>query len=144
MQSRPASSTSCCKHWAGYYVGHTLKHASNVYGTFGLVIGLLSWIYLSAHITLLAAEGNIATRRLWPRSFSLVIEQPPTRADKRALTQRGKVEERRQDETVSIDFPPSEKTEAAPLHAGSDGAEPRSASLVRRRYARPTDPHTRT
>ena len=30
----------------GYYVGHTLKHASNVYGTFGLVIGLLSWIYL--------------------------------------------------------------------------------------------------
>jgi hypothetical protein len=33
----------------GYYVGHTLKHASNVYGTFGLVIGLLSWIYLSAH-----------------------------------------------------------------------------------------------
>jgi uncharacterized BrkB/YihY/UPF0761 family membrane protein len=32
----------------GYYVGHTLKHASNVYGTFGLVIGLLSWFYLSA------------------------------------------------------------------------------------------------
>jgi membrane protein len=70
----------------GYYVGHTLKHADNVYGTFGLVIGLLSWIYLSAHITLLAAEANVvATRRLWPRSFSLMIEQPVTRADKRAL-----------------------------------------------------------
>jgi hypothetical protein len=53
----------------GYYVGHTLKHASNVYGTFGLVIGLLSWIYLSAHITLLAAEANVvATRTLWPRA----------------------------------------------------------------------------
>jgi uncharacterized BrkB/YihY/UPF0761 family membrane protein len=90
----------------GYYVGHTLKHASNVYGTFGLVIGLLSWIYLSAHITLLAAEANVvATRELWPRSFSLMIEQPPTQADKRAFTQRGKIEERRQDETVSIDFP---------------------------------------
>ena len=89
----------------GYYVGHTLKHASNVYGTFGLVIGLLSWIYLAAHITLLAAEGNVvATRRLWPRSFSLMIEQPVTGADRRALTQRGMVEERRQDETVSIDF----------------------------------------
>jgi membrane protein len=48
----------------GYYVGHTLKHASNVYGTFGLVIGLLSWIYLAAHITLIAADGNVvATRR---------------------------------------------------------------------------------
>ena len=108
----------------GYYVGHTLKHASNVYGTFGLVIGLLSWIYLSAHITLLAAEGNVvATRRLWPRSFSLMMEQPPTQADKRALTQRGKVEERRQDETVSIDFPALEETEAAPRNAGSNGAE---------------------
>jgi YihY family inner membrane protein len=90
----------------GYYVGHTLKHASNVYGTFGLVFGLISWIYLSAHITLLAAEANVvATRRLWPRSFSLMIEQPATQADKRALTQRGKVEERRQDETVSVEFP---------------------------------------
>jgi membrane protein len=90
----------------GYYVGHVLKDASNVYGTFALVIGLLSWIYLGAHITLLAAEGNVvATRRLWPRSFSFMIEQPATPADKRALTQRGKVEERRGDETVSIDFP---------------------------------------
>jgi YihY family inner membrane protein len=90
----------------GYYVGHTLKHASNLYGTFGLVIGLLSWIYLAAHITLLAAEANVvATRRLWPRSFSLMIEQPATQADERALTQRGKVEERRQDEAVNIDFP---------------------------------------
>jgi len=90
----------------GYYVGHTLKQASNLYGTFGLVIGLLSWIYLAAHITLLAAEANVvASRRLWPRSFSLMIEQPATSADKRALTQRGKVEERRSDEDVRIEFP---------------------------------------
>jgi YihY family inner membrane protein len=89
----------------GYYVGHSLKHATNVYGTFGLVIGLLSWIYLSAHITLLAAEANVvASKHLWPRSFSLVIEQPATSADKRVLTQLGRVEERRQDETVSVDF----------------------------------------
>jgi hypothetical protein len=53
-----------------------------------------------------------------------MIEQPPTQADKRALTQRGKVEERRQDETVSIDFPALEETEAAPRSAGSDAAEP--------------------
>jgi YihY family inner membrane protein len=94
----------------GYYVGHVLRNASNVYGTFALVIGLLSLIYLGAHITLLAADANVvATRRLWPRSFSLMIEQPATRADKRALTQRGKIEERRQDETVSIDFPTAEE-----------------------------------
>ena len=105
----------------GYYVGHSLKHATNVYGTFGLVIGLLSWIYLSAHITLLAAEGNVvATRRLWPRSFSLMIEQPPTPADKRALTQRGKVEERRQDETVTVDFPAPGKTDPLQWGAADD------------------------
>jgi YihY family inner membrane protein len=87
----------------GYYVGHVLHHASAVYGTFGVVIGLLSWIYLSAHILLLAAEGNVvATRHLWPRSFSVVFERPPTDADKRALTQRGKVEERRSDEEVDV------------------------------------------
>jgi len=96
----------------GYYVGHVLKNASNTYGTFALVIGLLSWIYLAALVTLLAAESNVvATRRLWPRSFSVVIEQPSTRADKRALTQRGKIEERRQDETVSVDFPAVEEQE---------------------------------
>src|SRR5438067_1568920 len=94
----------------GYYVGHAVKGASQTYGTFALVIGLLSWIYLSAHITLLAAESNVvATRRLWPRSFSLVIEQPTTAADREALTQRTKVEERRQDETVEVDFEPAER-----------------------------------
>jgi membrane protein len=94
----------------GYYVGHTLKHASDLYGTFGLVIGLLSWIYLSAHITLLAAEANVvATRRLWPRSFSLLIERPATEGDLRALTQRTRVEERRQDETIEVDVPVAEE-----------------------------------
>ena len=110
----------------GYYVGHTLKHASNVYGTFGLVIGLLSWVYLAAHISLLAAEANVvATRRLWPRSFSLMIEQPATQADRRALTQRGKVEERRQDETVSVDFPAAEGAEAG---IGPDAADQRPSA----------------
>ena len=89
----------------GYYIGHVVKNANNTYGTFAFVIGLLSWIYLAAHVTLLAAEVNVvATRRLWPRSFSLVIEQPPTEADKQALTQRTKVEERRHDETVEVEF----------------------------------------
>lgn len=94
----------------GYYVGHVLRHSSNVYGTFALVIGLLSWIYLSAHITLLAAEANVvATRHLWPRSFSVLFEQPATDGDRRALTQRGRVEERRQDQQIEVLFPPGEQ-----------------------------------
>jgi membrane protein len=94
----------------GYYVGHTLEHASDLYGTFGLVIGLLSWIYLSAHIMLLAAEANVvATRRLWPRSFSFIAEQPATQADRAALRQLGGIEERRSDQTVNVEFPATDE-----------------------------------
>jgi hypothetical protein len=31
-----------------YLVGHNLKHASEVYGFFAVVLGLLSWLYLGA------------------------------------------------------------------------------------------------
>jgi inner membrane protein YhjD len=90
----------------GYYVGHVLKNASDVYGTFALVIGLLSFIYLAVHVTLLAAEVNVvASNRLWPRSFSIGGEQPPTVADRRALTQRGEVETRRHDERIDVKIP---------------------------------------
>jgi len=90
----------------GYYVGHVLEHASNVYGTFASVIGLLSFIYLSVHVFLIAAEGNVVVaRRLWPRSFSALFEQPPTEADRRALTQLARVEERRPDEEVDAEIP---------------------------------------
>src|SRR5690242_10458806 len=89
-----------------YYVGHELKHASNTYGTFATVIVLLSFVYLTAHITLLTVEGNVvATRGLWPRSFSLLFQEPPTEADKRALAQRARVEERRQDEEIDVRLP---------------------------------------
>lgn len=42
----------------GYYVSHQLRHASDTYGVFALVIVLLSWLYLAATITVLAAELN--------------------------------------------------------------------------------------
>ena len=58
----------------GYLVGHNLKHASEVYGFFAVVLGLLSWLYLGAQLTLYAAEVNVVrARRLWPRS----LLQPP-------------------------------------------------------------------
>jgi inner membrane protein YhjD len=89
----------------GYYVTHVLKSASNTYGTFALVIGLLSWIYLATHVTLLAAEGNVvATRHLWPRTLGGGSAQPPTDADEGALRQRALVEERRDDEAIGVTF----------------------------------------
>lgn len=68
----------------GLYVRHTLSHASDVYGFFAIVIGLLSWLFLAAQLTLLAAEVNVVVReRLWPRS----IVEPRTDAD-RAVDRR--------------------------------------------------------
>jgi hypothetical protein len=57
-----------------------------------------------------------------------MIEQPATEADKRALTQRGRVEERRRDETVSVDFPDSDETETSATGGGSDDTEQRPSA----------------
>ncbi|HEX5878814.1 MAG TPA: YhjD/YihY/BrkB family envelope integrity protein [Actinomycetota bacterium] len=51
----------------GFLVGHYLRHTSQVYGVFAIVLGLLFWLYLGARLTLYAAEVNVvAARRLWP------------------------------------------------------------------------------
>jgi membrane protein len=53
----------------GYYLERVVRQAANVYGTFALVIGLLSFIYLAVHVTLLGVEVNVvAAKKLWPRS----------------------------------------------------------------------------
>jgi YihY family inner membrane protein len=53
----------------GYLVGHYLRHTSQVYGVFAIVLGLLFWLYLGARLTLYAAEVNVvAARQLWPRA----------------------------------------------------------------------------
>src|SRR5205814_3573425 len=52
----------------GYYIGHQLKGAGETYGTFAVVIGLLSWLYLQAQVSLLAAEVNVVrVEGSWPR-----------------------------------------------------------------------------
>jgi membrane protein len=89
----------------GLYVGHVVNHASNTYGTFAGVIGLLSFIYLSAHVLLLAAELNVvAAQDLWPRSLSFGDGLQPTEADRRALTELARDAERRPDEDVEVEL----------------------------------------
>jgi YihY family inner membrane protein len=55
----------------GYIVSHQLSRANALFGTFGIVLGLLGWLYLQAEVTLYAAEIDVVrTRRLWPRSIA--------------------------------------------------------------------------
>jgi YihY family inner membrane protein len=59
----------------GYLITHQIANATDVYGTFALVIGLLFWLYLGAEITVMSAEINaVRAKRLWPRSL---VEEPP-------------------------------------------------------------------
>jgi uncharacterized BrkB/YihY/UPF0761 family membrane protein len=105
----------------GYLVGHQLKHASQVYGVFGLVLGLLSWLYLTAQLTVYAAEINVvAERRLWPRS---IVQPPLTEADRDVLASIAEREERRPEEEVDVSFPRRAATRAsAPRTARRAGA----------------------
>lgn len=84
----------------GYIVSHQLQGASDTYGTFATVIGLLAWIYLGAQITLFAAEVNVVRkRRLWPRA---IVQPPLTEADERALKSYAEQEVRRPEEDVIV------------------------------------------
>jgi YihY family inner membrane protein len=88
--------------WAGtYLVGHQLRNANAVYGTFGLVLGLLWWIYLGAQVVVYAAEINVVhSRRLWPRS----LVQPLTSAERDVLAAYAVQQRRRPEQRVSVHF----------------------------------------
>jgi membrane protein len=81
----------------GWYFDRTVTGAGDTYGTFALVIGLLSWFWLGSHLLLLAAEVNVVLhRRLWPRSLTGDLEP----ADRAAL--RRSAEAARQDQRQEI------------------------------------------
>jgi YihY family inner membrane protein len=53
-----------------HYVSHELNGQREVYGLFGIVLGLVAWIYLEALVVVLCAELNVVVRRrLWPRAL---------------------------------------------------------------------------
>jgi YihY family inner membrane protein len=97
----------------GYLVGHNLKHAQQLYGFFAIVLGLMSWLYLSAQVILYGAEVNVVrARRLWPRS---ILQPPLTQADQRALIDLAKQEERRPEQAIHVEFTPQAS------HGDTDG-----------------------
>lgn len=84
----------------GSLVSSRVRSASDVYGTFAIVIGLLAWIYLGAQLTLLGAELNaVLAKRLWPRSL---VPDRATEIDRRALERTARQEERRKEQIVDV------------------------------------------
>jgi membrane protein len=93
----------------GYLVGHILARDSSLYNAFGVVLGLMAWLYLQAQITLYAVEINVVqARRLWPRSMS---PPPLTAQDLHAYELYARVAQRRPE--MEIDLRRSDRPDSA-------------------------------
>ena len=91
-----------------YLVGHNLRHAGQVYGTFAVVLGTLTWIYIGSEVSLYAAEANVVLKnRLWPRT---IVQPPLTDADKEVLDRIAAVGERRPEQRVESSFADDDQT----------------------------------
>ena len=96
-----------------YLVQRQIAHASAVYGFFAIVIGLLTWLYLAALVTVYALEIDVVrARRLWPRS--LIPGPPLTEADHEALVQRARTEQRLEEQKIEVEFPQPENNDTNP------------------------------
>jgi YihY family inner membrane protein len=84
-------------------VSHQLAHATNLYGTFGIVLGLLAWLVVQASVTLYAIELDVVrAEKLWPRG----LRQPLTAADERALASYARRQQRDENQAIDIRFEP--------------------------------------
>jgi len=84
------------------YITRTVKGAQETYGTFAVVIGLLSWIYLIAQLTMFAAEANVvAARHEWPRSL---FTPAATSADERTVAAQATENTMDPEESVAVSF----------------------------------------
>jgi YihY family inner membrane protein len=98
-----------------YVVGHQLHRASELYGIFGVVLGLVAWLFLQAEVTLYAAEADVVlARRLWPRSILPAKKDEPAQKDEPA----------HEDEPAQKDRP-ARKNESA--HEAQPGEESQPA-----------------
>jgi membrane protein len=105
--------------WAGtYYVSNVLRGASATYGMFGIVLGLVAWMYLAALVFVVAAEVSaVRLHRLWPRSLMTPFTDDVrlTWADRRAYESYATTEQHKSFEEIKVYFhqerPPPDDTE---------------------------------
>jgi YihY family inner membrane protein len=89
------------------FLVNVLAGRNQVYGTFGVVLGLVAGIYLLALVVVLCAEINVVVKfRLWPRSlltpFTDAVNLTP--ADERAYTAYAQAQRNKGFERVDVAF----------------------------------------
>ena len=86
----------------GWLVARQLRHTSELYGFFAIVLGLMAFLFLAPRLMVYAAEFNVVlARRLWPRS---IVQPPLTSADEQVLTDLAKAEQRQPGQQVTVEF----------------------------------------
>ena len=96
----------------GTYLVHHFLRGDSVYGVFGMVLGLLAWVYLATEITVYSAEINVVlSRRLWPRS---IVQPPLTEADRHGMALQALQAQRRPEEHIEVTFDDRPADTAAP------------------------------
>ena len=106
-------------------VSRYIAGASDTYGTFAVVIALLSWFFLVSRVVLLGAELNSVLRnQVWPRS--LVGSTEATDGDRRAvhLDARRVQRDRRIGVAVSVEGDEPLDMDTEPADVTSKVAEP--------------------
>ncbi|MGH9071232.1 MAG: YihY/virulence factor BrkB family protein [Acidimicrobiales bacterium] len=115
-----------------YYVAHALNGVDALAGVFGVVLGLLAWIYLEAVITVICAEINVVhVRRLWPRGLATLFTDTTdlTPADRKVYESYSQIERYKSFQRVTVEFEapatPAEPAEPGePVDAPATPAEP--------------------
>jgi membrane protein len=104
----------------GLLITHTARNSA--YGTFGVVLGLLTCFYVQAQITLSVVEFDVVrARRLWPRSL---VPPPLTAADLRAYQVYAEASQLRPDLTITVDQRPEQRAEPAGSAHSATATEP--------------------
>lgn len=92
---------SALQYLGTWLVSHELRHASQLYGYFASILGLVWFLYLVAVMTLIAAEINVVkARHLYPRSLTPRF----TSADEAVLTAIALQSQRSVGEEIRVNF----------------------------------------
>jgi YihY family inner membrane protein len=119
---------------AGVYLVHHYLHSDSVYGIFATVLGLLTWVYFTAQITVYSAEINVVlARHLWPRA---IIQPPLTEADRASMALQALQNQRRPEQQVTVMFDDRKPGTSAVAPRTPDEVSPPAQRKSRRKPAR--------
>ncbi len=106
------------------YVNNVLVGTTSMTKTFGLVLGLIGFLWIGAVMAVLAMEINVVwARRLWPRALLTPFTDNVdlTEADRRAYASYARMQRHKGFEKVSVVWEPG-PAERAEAPASNDGA----------------------